>query len=283
MITINHNFDASKFKWLWAKYVHAGRLDVHCQACIIGPFSHKFNGNSELSELNKNTIVMDEYPLSTYDAIYFCGVIKRGLESGKNYRHNVHFAVHPEEGRSDEYDFENWHVEITGGTLEVIPATYELSDSFFGEGYHSHYWTCRIFRWMVGHYYPEKLVDLTKGNSEMEELYHFGVEQVKISLENWWKNEDSNAYRIIRKNHSRLTSKQLSGEVLLYFTREDYLDLFKLVDCRAYVDVWLNDRKFRGLVSENITKEDAERVIDRGFAYEVEQLFGATGHSRAFH
>lgn len=43
MITIKHNFDESKFMWLWAKYVKAGNIEKHCTACLKGPYSAKFN------------------------------------------------------------------------------------------------------------------------------------------------------------------------------------------------------------------------------------------------
>ena len=77
-----------------------------------------------------------------------------------NYPHNVHLAIRPVVGASDNWDFENWHVEIENGKLERIPATYELSEKFFHSPYNSHYYTCRIFRWMVGHFYPNELQDI---------------------------------------------------------------------------------------------------------------------------
>ena len=30
MITIKHNFDSDKFKWLWSKYVVDGNDEKHC-------------------------------------------------------------------------------------------------------------------------------------------------------------------------------------------------------------------------------------------------------------
>lgn len=117
------------------------------------------------------SLVMDEVLDGLYEAIYFCGVLKKGylnknpLEN--NYRHNVHFAVRPQEGASDVWNFENWHVEIEGGVLERIPPTYELGDKFFKEPYTSHFYTCRIFRWMLGHFYPNTLRDIKHGYSEI--------------------------------------------------------------------------------------------------------------------
>ena len=166
MIIIHHNFDETKFKWLWAKYVRSGRIEKHCTASIPGLYSKKFSGTSNRDLLSQPILCMDEVQEDIYEAIYFCGVLKKGyLHSDplkNNYRHNVHFAVRPLEGAHDVWDFENWHVEIENGILERIPETYELHDKFFAEPYNSHFYTCRIFRWMVGHFYPELLHDLPR-------------------------------------------------------------------------------------------------------------------------
>jgi len=170
MIVIHHNFDETKFKWLWAKYVNAGNIKKHCTACLIGPYSKKFSGTSNHDLLDQPALVMDEVSEGQYEAIYFCGVIKKGYlnknPEKNNYRHNVHFAVRPADGETDVWDFENWHVEIENGKLERIPATYELSEKFFRPPYNPHYYTCRIFRWMVGHFYPQELVSVLGGLPE---------------------------------------------------------------------------------------------------------------------
>lgn len=164
MISIHHNFDETKFKWLWAKYVKAGNIEKHCTACLIGPYSKKFSGSANKDLLSQPVLQMDEVPDGQYEAIYFCGVLKKGYLNKdplkNNYPHNVHFAVRPAEGETDVWDFENWHVEIKNGKLERIPATYELSEKFFKSPYNAHYYTCRIFRWMVGHFYENELVDI---------------------------------------------------------------------------------------------------------------------------
>ena len=167
MITIHHNFDEKKFKWLWAKYVKAGNIEKHCTACLIGPYSKKFSGSSNQNLLNQPDMVMDEVSENNYEAIYFCGVLKKGYLNKNplknNYSHNVHFAVRPVEGEHDVWDFEEWHVEIDGGVLEHIPETYELKEKFFQAPYTSQYYTCRIFRWMVGHFFPDELQEKTFG------------------------------------------------------------------------------------------------------------------------
>ncbi len=162
MITIHHNFDETKFKWLWAKYVKAGNIEKHCTACLIGPYSKKFSGTSNHDLLEQPSLVMDEVPEGQYEAIYFCGVIKKGYLNKNplknNYPHNVHFAVRPSDGAHDVWDFENWHVEIDGGVLEPIPTESQLNNRFFQPPFDAHYYTCRIFRWMVGHFYPAEIV-----------------------------------------------------------------------------------------------------------------------------
>lgn len=188
MISILHNFDETKFKWLWAKYVKAGNIEKHCTASIPGAYSKKFSGTSNHDLLSQPTMVMDEVPEGQYEAIYFCGVLKAGYLNKNplknNYRHNVHFAVLPVEGEHDVWDFENWHVEIEGGKLEPIPAVYELGERFLKEPYNSHYYTCRIFRWMVGHFYPNELRNLFQKYAAKSKLPNAVIEKVVLDLIN---------------------------------------------------------------------------------------------------
>ena len=157
MIIIHHNFDETKFKWLWAKYVKGGNLEKHCTACLKGPYSKKFSGTSNKDLLSQPQLFMDEVDETNFDAIYFCGVLKHGYPK-TNYPHNVHFAILPKEGASDVWDFENWHVEISGGVLSPMPTEDELSPTLKTGIYNEHYYTCRIFRWMVGFYYPNLII-----------------------------------------------------------------------------------------------------------------------------
>ncbi len=171
MIKIHHNFDETKFKWLWAKYVKAGNIEKHCTASMLGQYSKKFSGTSNKNLLSQSELKMDEVAEGDYEAVYFCGVLKKGYlnkdATKNNYRHNVHFAICPKEGAHDVWDFEEWHVNIDGGLLEHIPETFELKEKFFQEPYTSHYYTCRIFRWVVGHFYPQELHDKKFGFSEI--------------------------------------------------------------------------------------------------------------------
>ncbi len=161
MIIIKHNFKPAKFKWLWAKYVYAGDLSKHCTACIKGKYSKKFSGTSNKDMINQTVLFMDEYPKEFYDAIYFCGVVKKGYlnknPQKNNYPHNVHFAVIPCKGKSAVWNFEEWHVEIENGIISPIPSQEMLDEKFFRKPYDEHFYTCRIFRWMVGFYYPQML------------------------------------------------------------------------------------------------------------------------------
>lgn len=53
--------------------------------------------------VDETTIIMDEVTEDKYDAVYFCGVVKKGYSNKNplknNYPHNVHFAVIPCEGK----------------------------------------------------------------------------------------------------------------------------------------------------------------------------------------
>lgn len=186
MITIHHNFDSSKFMWLWAKYVRAGNIEKHCTASMIGAYSKKFSGSSNPQMSEQTTLIMNEVPESEYEAIYFCGVLKKGyLQKDprlNNYPHNVHFAVRPQQGAKDTYRFENWQVDIENGVLERIPETFELSEKFFHEPYTSHYYTCRIFRWMVGHFYPEMLQKVPESGG-FDQVRLFGFEKAREYFE----------------------------------------------------------------------------------------------------
>ena len=115
-------------------------------------------------------MVMDEVPEGSYEAIYFCGVIKKGYlnknPEKNNYPHNVHFAVVPQNGAHDVWDFEGWHVEIENGKLSSIPTEDQLDQRFFQEPYNEHYFTCRIFRWMISFFFPQYILsDSGKSNN----------------------------------------------------------------------------------------------------------------------
>lgn len=77
MVNVVHNFDGSKFMWLWAKYVKSGRIDKHYTGCLIGPYSKRFSATTNKDLKYQNSILMDE--CNDYEAIYFCGVQKGGF------------------------------------------------------------------------------------------------------------------------------------------------------------------------------------------------------------
>lgn len=163
MVTIRHNIDPGKFKFFWTKYVREGDLSHHCAACVKGSWSKKFcaawNKDPKTDEPLPfaPTITFDEQPQGSFRAIYICGVFKQGFSTKKNYPHNVHCAIIPAEGQTDVYEFDGWRIEIDGGYVDRIPTEEELPERFFNTPYDYHYYTCRIFRWMVGHFYPELL------------------------------------------------------------------------------------------------------------------------------
>lgn len=111
MITIHHNFDPEQFEWLWAKYVNGGNVSQHCFPCLKGKQSKKFSKAYNPDMGNHPVIDMDETPDSDYDAVYFCGVSKKG------YIHNVHLVVRPSEGNIEHWKFDGWDVEIQDGNI----------------------------------------------------------------------------------------------------------------------------------------------------------------------
>jgi hypothetical protein len=152
MITVEHNFDPSKFKWLWAMYVHDANPSYHCRWCLKGKFSKKFSKTSNPDMKDQHLLVMDEYPDEMFRAVYFCGVSSHLYSKHQNYPHNVHFAVEPAEGHEDLFTFENWTAKIKNGKLLEIPDESRLVPKFFREPYTPDFYTCRIFRWAVNYF-----------------------------------------------------------------------------------------------------------------------------------
>lgn len=153
MILITHNFDASKFMWLWAKYVTNFNERHHCTNSIRGRYSKKlWKGNPELGE--QPTISLDEQPESGFEAVYICGVAKAGYSSHRNYPHNVHTAVVPAPGQSDDWRFENWTLHAENGLFLPIPTVPQQLPTRF-QSLPPEYTTCRIFRWAACYFEPK--------------------------------------------------------------------------------------------------------------------------------
>jgi hypothetical protein len=149
MIEVIHNFDAARFMWLWAKYVGGFNERHHCTNAIRGHYSKKFSKNNPAF---LGDVVFDEWPTSSYDAIYICGVAKEGYARKKNYPHNVHAAIVPDAGFRDEWSFEGWRMAVRNGRLLPIPA----SAKDLPEPYRTlpdAYTSCRIFRWAACRYW----------------------------------------------------------------------------------------------------------------------------------
>lgn len=146
-IIILHNLDPDKFVWLWAKYVRGVNDTKHCTNSILGRYSKKLSKhNPELTQ--QPELVLDEEPGDSYKAIYICGVAKKGYSAKKNYPHNLHTAVMPKPGTSDEFHFEDWHLKVENGVFMPIPTEDELPERY--KDLPAEFVTCRIYRWAVG-------------------------------------------------------------------------------------------------------------------------------------
>lgn len=158
-IKINHNFDGRKFKWLYAKYAFGCNPAHHCTNAIRGKYSKLF---SRLNKdfIAKQTLLLDEYPSDSWDAIYICGVSANGYAQHKNYPHNVHAVLIPKEGAKDHWSFENWEMDIENAVFESIPAEADINHAFV-EYLPEEYFTCRMFRWAVSHY-PDDVKEYAK-------------------------------------------------------------------------------------------------------------------------
>lgn len=150
-ITITHNLDPSSFVYLWAKYVRGVNLERHCTNCLRGAYSRSLSKpNNPLLKQN-TTLVLDEYPVDSFKAVYICGVSSQGYRRRPkaNYPHNLHLPIYPQPGVTDTYRFEDWIVEISNGRAGAIPGKDTLPLPW--AGLPDEYTTCRIFRWAVAH------------------------------------------------------------------------------------------------------------------------------------
>jgi hypothetical protein len=144
IVTIEHNFTPKSFMWLWAKYVIGFNEKHHCTNAIRGRYSRTFSKNNvELTP--GHSVAFDEAPAGTYDVIYICGVARNGYSRRQNYCHNVHVAILPLVGVTDDWTFECWRMTVHNGRLLPIPLIDQLPPRYLqlpGE-----YTSCRIFRW----------------------------------------------------------------------------------------------------------------------------------------
>jgi hypothetical protein len=142
-VTIQHNFTPDDFMWLWAKYVVGFNERYHCTNCLRGPYSARFSKAKNARLAEDRTIAFDEY--AGHQAIYICGVARKGYSSKKNYDHNVHLAISPAAGMQSTYHFEGWCVTIENGELMSIPGPDALPPDL--QHLPPAFTTCRIFRW----------------------------------------------------------------------------------------------------------------------------------------
>jgi hypothetical protein len=149
MIEIVHNFEPSKFMWLWAKYVTGFNDKHHCTASLRGVYSKKFSRNNPLFAATPS-VLFDEQPWNSYQAIYVCGVSKAGYSRKQNYSHNVHVAILPALGVNEEWSFECWRMSVKNGRFLRIPGLEHLPERY--RTLPDEYTTCRIFRWAACHF-----------------------------------------------------------------------------------------------------------------------------------
>ncbi len=88
---------------------------------------------------------MDECATETFAAIYLCGVSSLGYKKKTNYPHNLHAAIFPRPGASDDFSFEDWHLSIENGIFTRIPQEIDLPAEL--RTLDEKFTTCRIFRW----------------------------------------------------------------------------------------------------------------------------------------
>lgn len=148
-VVVKHNFDKNQFKWLFSKYACGANPHYHCTNAIKGKYSKIFNRKNPDFD-SSSTVIFNEYPQSEWDAIYICGVSKKGYSMRENYSHNVHAVIIPKPGATDKWTFENWEMTVENGIFERIISEDELEEKY--KNLPKEYTICRMFRWAVSHY-----------------------------------------------------------------------------------------------------------------------------------
>jgi len=144
-VRLKHNLEASRFMWLWMKYVVGVNDLKHCTNCLRGPYGKTFSKHNQLLD-STPVLELNERPVDSFSFIYICGVIKKGYPRS-NYPHNLHAVIKPEAGRSNTFEFENWRLSVTNGCFEPIPSEKDLPAKY--RELPPAFTTCRIFRWAV--------------------------------------------------------------------------------------------------------------------------------------
>lgn len=160
---LEHNLDPNSFKWLFVKYVRGINDKHHCTNGFIGQYSDKIGAADRLRRAGKKwldpQIKFDEQPLGSYDAIYICGVSKKGYNSKEklpywekeNYKNNLHVAIKSVPGQSDQQVFnDKWNLKIKNGIFLPIPGEAELPERYKKLG--DEFLKCRMFRWIACFY-----------------------------------------------------------------------------------------------------------------------------------
>ncbi len=141
------------------KYVTAANDAHHCTNVLRGSYSKKLSKHNAAltSDL---PVICDELPAGSFAALYICGVAKKGYAKKQNYPHNLHVPILPAPGQSSDFAFEEWRFKIRNGLVLPIISESELPE--FYKGLPSEYTACRIFRWAVGWFRPDKLKSLVE-------------------------------------------------------------------------------------------------------------------------
>jgi hypothetical protein len=150
-VIIRHNFTPDDFMWLWAKYVVGFNELYHCTNCLRGRYSHSFSKSKNPLLAQESEITFDEH--DGHQAIYICGVARKGYSLKKNYDRNVHLAILPLDKATAEFSFEHWNVEIRNGLILQIPPIADLPPHY--GRLPASYVTCRIFRWAACHRFQQ--------------------------------------------------------------------------------------------------------------------------------
>lgn len=148
-IIVHHNFDGKKFKWLYAKTRPAQILKT---TALTRSKENTANASQETIPISSRIRISSSTNFRSLDGMRSTSAVvsSKGYAKHLNYPHNVHIAIIPAPGETDEWSFENWKMTVKNAKFEYVISEDELDPKY--KDLPEKYVTCRMFRWAVWHY-----------------------------------------------------------------------------------------------------------------------------------
>ena len=135
---------SGKFRYLWAKYIYAVNLNLHCGRCLLGAYSENINIEIEAA----NDITLNEHTAKAY---YLCGDAKPTC-----WEKNFHLAFIYKKGSTIEVEENGIYVKIKDAErINIVQVDIEKSPN--EHRYDKRYNTCRV--WWFAHQFIDMFGD----------------------------------------------------------------------------------------------------------------------------